>query len=216
MPKSGDQSIPDSLLTPLVAPGGHRSERGRETRRRLAAAAAQLIVEVGWDRVTTRAVAERAGVNNALVHYHFGTMDALLREAATAAFAEVIEIPIRATDGAASLLEALEMLVDTMGGLTAADSLVTRLTSELMVQASRDEAIRKWMAAQLAVFREWLTDALAEAVARGEIREVEPRGTAVVLAALLDGLLLHYMADPELNLEGAQAALARLLRKEPP
>jgi AcrR family transcriptional regulator len=39
-------------------------------------AAAELIAEVGWGRVSSRMVAERAGVNNALVHYHFAVRGA--------------------------------------------------------------------------------------------------------------------------------------------
>ncbi len=52
------------------------------TSERLAAAAVQLIAEDGWAAVTTRRVAERAGVNQGLVHYHYGSVAALRREAA--------------------------------------------------------------------------------------------------------------------------------------
>src|ERR1700693_2396089 len=41
-------------------------------------AAEQLLFEVGHAGVTTRAVAEAAGVNHGLVHYYFGSMDELL------------------------------------------------------------------------------------------------------------------------------------------
>lgn len=41
-------------------------------------AAEALLVEVGHANVTVRAVAERAGVNQGLVHYYFGSMEELL------------------------------------------------------------------------------------------------------------------------------------------
>jgi AcrR family transcriptional regulator len=41
-------------------------------------AAAGLMAEEGYGAVTSRRVAARAGVNPALVHYYFGTMDGLL------------------------------------------------------------------------------------------------------------------------------------------
>ena len=41
-------------------------------------AAERLLVEVGHARVTTRRVAEEAGVNHGLVHYYFGSMENLL------------------------------------------------------------------------------------------------------------------------------------------
>jgi AcrR family transcriptional regulator len=41
-------------------------------------AAEALLVEVGYAGVTTRRLAERAGVNHGLVHYYFGSMEELL------------------------------------------------------------------------------------------------------------------------------------------
>ena len=41
-------------------------------------AAESLLVESGHAAITVRAVAERAGVNQGLVHYYFGSMDELL------------------------------------------------------------------------------------------------------------------------------------------
>jgi len=71
---------------PKVTAQTTRSSRsaGAVTRARLLEAAASLVAEQGWGSVTTRAVAERAGVNQALVHYHFRNMDNLLREAVMA------------------------------------------------------------------------------------------------------------------------------------
>ncbi len=43
-------------------------------------AAEQLLYEVGYAGVTTRAVAEAAGLNHGLVHYYFGSMDELLSQ----------------------------------------------------------------------------------------------------------------------------------------
>jgi AcrR family transcriptional regulator len=43
-------------------------------------AAEGLLFEVGYAGVTTRAVAEAAGVNHGLVHYYFGSMEELLSQ----------------------------------------------------------------------------------------------------------------------------------------
>jgi AcrR family transcriptional regulator len=54
------------------------SEAGDATRRALLDAAEELLVTKGMAAITTRKVAEQAGVNQALVHYHFGTIEELL------------------------------------------------------------------------------------------------------------------------------------------
>jgi AcrR family transcriptional regulator len=69
MPKSSDQSTRDRILRSAV----------------------EEIAEVGWQGARTRSIAGRAGVNNALVHYHFSTMEDLLLEAAATAFAHLAE-----------------------------------------------------------------------------------------------------------------------------
>jgi AcrR family transcriptional regulator len=43
-------------------------------------AAEQILYEAGYAGVTTRAVADTAGVNHGLVHYYFGSMDELLTQ----------------------------------------------------------------------------------------------------------------------------------------
>lgn len=50
------------------------------TRTALLDAAAALMLDEGYAAVTTRRLAQRAGVNNGLVSYYFGTMDGLFIE----------------------------------------------------------------------------------------------------------------------------------------
>lgn len=56
------------------------SEERRQTTVALMDAAEQLLYEVGYAGVTTRRVAETAGVNHGLVHYYFGSMEELLTQ----------------------------------------------------------------------------------------------------------------------------------------
>ncbi|MFN8026786.1 MAG: TetR/AcrR family transcriptional regulator [Acidimicrobiia bacterium] len=51
--------------------------RGEETREHLLDAAERLLLAEGYAAVTSRRVGAEAGLNPALVHYHFGAMDDL-------------------------------------------------------------------------------------------------------------------------------------------
>jgi AcrR family transcriptional regulator len=59
------------MVKPAVRPG-------HETEQALLDAAEQLLVDVGALGITTRRVAEVAGVNHGLVHYYFGSVEQLL------------------------------------------------------------------------------------------------------------------------------------------
>jgi AcrR family transcriptional regulator len=54
------------------------SEAGEATRKALLDAAEELLILKGAAGITTRKVADKAGVHQALVHYHFGTIEQLL------------------------------------------------------------------------------------------------------------------------------------------
>ena len=56
------------------------SEQRQQVTVNLMDAAERLLYDVGYAGVTTRAVAEEAGVKHGLVHYYFGSMDELLTQ----------------------------------------------------------------------------------------------------------------------------------------
>ncbi|MCU1463702.1 MAG: transcriptional regulator, TetR family [Acidimicrobiales bacterium] len=54
------------------------SAAGEATREAVLDAAEELLISKGVSDITTRKVADKAGVNQALIHYHFGTIEELL------------------------------------------------------------------------------------------------------------------------------------------
>lgn len=67
--------------------GRGRPRGGTDSRKRILAAALAEFGEHGYDRATIRSIAERAGVDSALVHHYFGTKADL--------FAAAAEVPLR-------------------------------------------------------------------------------------------------------------------------
>ncbi len=68
-------------MTSSRAPGPVRTRDAAATRRALLAAARELFATEGFDRTTVRAVADRAGVNQALLFRYFGNKEGLFAEA---------------------------------------------------------------------------------------------------------------------------------------
>lgn len=58
-----------------------RAEQRAQTRQHIVEAATQTFSERGFHGASTRDIASRAGVNQGLITHHFGTKDALWREA---------------------------------------------------------------------------------------------------------------------------------------
>lgn len=66
------------MSSPVEMKTDRRSARGESTRARILDAAREVLRDRGFAATTTRAVAERAGVQLSLVHYHFGGKRGLL------------------------------------------------------------------------------------------------------------------------------------------
>ena len=182
--------------------GQTNTERGRAVRTRLLVAARELIGELGWSAVSTRVLAERAGVRSGLVHYHFESLPALLRHAALAELRQLL-------DGAAALLtqarspaagiEAMLLDLDRYDGADPASLLLI----ETYLAATRDPELHRAMSALVADFRGLLTEALTRS------GHPDPGGAASAVLAIFDGFVLHKGLDSDLS----AARVAPLLRR---
>lgn len=175
---------------------GSTAEKGQIVRQRLRAAALELIPELGWEGVSTRAIARRAGVAPGLIHYHFASVPALLREAAVEHLAEAV----RMLDG---VDDPLLLVTESLDALEAEPS--RRLFLETALAATRDDELRRELTALLGAFRE----VLGHRLAAGGVED--PRETAGILAALVDGLLLHAPFTAALDAEPIRRVVGRLL-----
>ncbi|MBK1787003.1 TetR/AcrR family transcriptional regulator [Prauserella cavernicola] len=183
------------------------SPRGERRRQQLVAAGIELLGEGGWPAVTTRAVAERGGANQGLIHYHFGGLPGLREAIARRAGELVIEPVVDAVLAAGSPAAALDVLREVVPAVTA-DDRVVRLSVELIAGAARDPALAELFRAGLRQARARVADHLEQLYP--DLPERDRDGAAVLLAALVDGLVLHALLDPDLPVGIALDTLGRL------
>lgn len=169
------------------------SQAKKSTRDRIIDATASLIPELGWGGVTSRKVADRAGVKPGVIHYHVASMDELLRLAAVRRIRCFFNDSL---DGLFILEDAGDAIEELFHGLTSADAQNNpdfRLLAESLVAANRDQELRVELADSLAELRRTLIDWFQ---AR---RVASPVPLAVTVVAAIDGFLLQRMLDPDLD-----------------
>jgi AcrR family transcriptional regulator len=174
-------------------------------------AAAELVAERGWSAVTTRAVAERAGVNQALVHYHFGNMDALRRESVVARLGPIIEAVAEELISERPFPEGVSRTMALLDRILLEPE-PTVLMAEALLQATRDPAMTEALGQVLGSWAALLEPRIVIAQQRGTVRDdLAPSVLARLLAAIFDGLLLQRLADPGTDLTAAGQAINLLL-----
>ncbi len=169
------------------------------TRDRILNATVELMAEIGIDRVRTRSIAERAGVNPALVHYHFGSVSALVVEAAQDALLRTLGPSLDALRSGRTIGESVRAILHWLVHY-GEQSPGSTILAEAMVKATRDPAFRRWARQASQRFRAVILERLQRARDAGELDPgLDLTATAVLLAAALDGMLFHHLVDPKLD-----------------
>lgn len=159
--------------------------------------------EVGWGAVTTRLVAERAGVNAALVHYHFSSVPDLL-SAAALRFAEQMLTEAADVLRSAELAEGVDRMLADLARYTGTDS-DSLLLAEAFLAAHRLPELRSALAVLVADFRGRVADWLRGAGVK------DADAVALLLSAAIDGLVLHRGLDESVDFRAAAGPLRRLV-----
>ncbi|MEX1345185.1 MAG: TetR/AcrR family transcriptional regulator [Candidatus Limnocylindrales bacterium] len=199
MPKAHDQTSPE------------KGSGGEPTRRRLLTASAELVVERGWGAVTTRAVAKRAGVNQALVHYHFGSIETLRRESVVSRLMPAIGALAEELLDDRPLPESMHRVMRHIDDFDLGTETGV-LMAEALLQATRDPAVAGAMGGVMDSWSELLGPRIVKAQERGVVRsDIPAQHLAPLLASFLDGYLIQRMADPAFDPVVAADTLNALL-----
>ncbi|UNS99811.1 TetR/AcrR family transcriptional regulator [Streptomyces tubbatahanensis] len=182
------------------------ADRGIRTRTLLRDAAVELIVEEGWGRVSTRKVAERAGVKAGSVHYHFSTLTDLLVEATLGRLASHSE----------ALAEKRLLDAAAAGRSSASDTKLAPDGAGACTAVLMTEALRA--ATRVPRLRAGLTEILHRRHAaimyglEGDDRLPNAASTSAILGATMNSLLLYRLIDPVVREMKLEEVLLRMTK----
>jgi len=122
-------------------------------------AAERLLVEIGYAGITTRRLAEEAGVNHGLVHYYFGSNENLLARALERFTERLVE---RQRELYSADMPFVEKWRTAMRFLMSEDVTYEKVWLELQALAWNNADLRERLARVNAEWRTVLTEAFAE------------------------------------------------------
>ena len=155
----------------------------------ITAAARQIALANGLDAVTLRAVAAEAGVAPALVAHYVPSMDALVAETFTAIVIDELGELKAITDRAPDAKSALLALLDTL--LDGSRDEVTLVWVQGWGLGGRTESLAIAVREAMDAWEAYLEAIVVGGVATGELRVDDPRGAALLLLGMIDGLNAH-------------------------
>jgi AcrR family transcriptional regulator len=177
-----------------------QEERTRRSRRTIVDAALRIIGEEGYRAMTTTRIEEVAGVSRGLVGYHFGSMrgltEAVVRHVGDRFFEDVIapQAEQRSTG-----IEGVLALIGGYLGQLGEDPRPSRAMLILIVESFVGQPdLRDAVRDLNGVLRDSLRDQLLRGQGDGSVRgDVDPTVESVLLAGILRGIAVQWLADPD-------------------
>jgi AcrR family transcriptional regulator len=158
----------------------------------LVQAAYELIAQGGFERLRTRNVAARAGVNIATLHYYFATKEDLIRGVVDRVHRELANIPPAYVDEAGMpLAELRREFTDVERQMRETPDTFVVLF-ELSLRALRDPAIHKMLDEMDAGWQRYVEAYLADGVRQGIFRaDLDVPAAAAALVATIKGYIMQ-------------------------
>lgn len=174
------------------------------------------MAEKGWGGLRTRGVANRAGVNKGLVHYHFGSMNNLRLETVGMLMSGVVNEAAAGLVEAPTIAEGVRRFGEYLGSFRSDDPRGVVLM-EAMLHVPREEWLEEMMLKELDFYEKALQKRIEADIAAGALgAETDPAGLATALTAALDGMVLHAYMRPGADLGSAAESLAVLVERSAP
>ncbi len=185
--------------------GGHMASAPDDTRQKLLAGALKTLTEQGIAKASARTIAAAAGVNQALVFYHFGSVDELLAAACRHGAEQRVAVYRDRLDRVRTLGELMELAgelhaVERKGGHVA-------VLGQLLAGSQTQPRLAAATAAGLALWTEEVERVLRRVLAGTPLTGLlDVGGLAKAVAASFVGLELYEGVDPA----GGERAFAAL------
>ena len=164
-------------------------------KRKLIAAAAQCLAELGHAGTSVRAVAARAGVSPGLVTHHFKGIDELIAATYAQVGEQVAAVLNQAIDEAAGAEAKLRAFIDASFRPPVLDRDLLAVWLSFWSLVRRDPAVRKVHKQVYVDYRRRL-EALIGIIAKQRKFKIDAHLAALALTAMLDGLWLELCLDP--------------------
>ena len=180
----------DAAMDSTPETARQRAARGRpaagdsaDLRARLIDAALELISEQPWERISARAVAQRAECDAALVNYYFGSRSGLIVAVAEHA-AQRLGSRLELAYGSEGTIEEriMSAVADPIRVLADDPQLAQLFLDELVIHG--DETTDPALHALARPYLDRLRDLVEEGTASGELRDVDPEILVYALGAL--------------------------------
>ena len=175
-----------------------RPDVSDQRRHQIMDAALTVFSHLGFERASMDDIAKEAGVSKGALYLYYKSKDAIIAKLLQLFFDQALKQVKLLAAGEGSVTEQLlaftRVLTREMDRMAA----MQPISLQFYAIAARHATIRQHLRAYFAEYRALMEEVIQRGIAQGELRaDISPAETAVTLTALLEGLALLWLIDPQ-------------------
>ena len=157
----------------------------------------RVLARQGYAHTSLMDIANEVGMSKGAVHYHFPTKEALITQVLETALDAVAERTRKVWTAGANPLIAMRSALRELWTVRASLSDDVKVVADLLAQSMHDANLRQPLAGYYRIAFSQVEEQLRNAQALGLRPKIDPAFVPRILHALLDGLSLQKIVDPE-------------------
>ena len=167
--------------------------KAQRSRDKILRAATSVFAEKGFEAASMDDIVQASGVSKGGIYWHFKSKDEMIAAVFRELFEQEIEQMAALVVAGGSASDRLAHIMRASVADVQALDAELPFTLEIYAQAARQEALGEVLQAYFSRYHAMLTELVAQGVAQGEFRPVDPADTALTLMSLFEGLLLLWV-----------------------
>jgi AcrR family transcriptional regulator len=157
----------------------------------------RVLARQGYAHTSLMDIANEVGMSKGAVHYHFPTKEALITQVLETAIDAVAERTRKVWAAGANPLIAMRSALRELWAVRASVSDDVKVVADLLAQSMHDANLREPLAGYYRIAFSQVEEQLRNAQALGLRPKIDPAFVPRILHALLDGLFLQKIVDPD-------------------
>lgn len=173
-----------------------KADVAAERKDQIVRATVECITKHGYHNFSMQDVARTAGVSKGIIHYYFLNKDELMMSVLDKVAGDIEAVLASEMQSLTDPKRKLEVFIDVCFDIVRNTKEYYQVNMDFWTQINQKEEVRKVIARHYSKFRESAQIVIKEGVANGAFRQVDPREYASYVVAVIDGLSLQWLFDP--------------------
>jgi AcrR family transcriptional regulator len=173
-----------------------KADVAAERKDQIVRATVECITKHGYHNFSMQDVARTAGVSKGIIHYYFLNKDELMMSVLDKVAGDIEAVLASEMQSLTDPKRKLEVFIDVCFDIVRNTKEFYQVNMDFWTQINQKEEVRKVIARHYSKFRDSAQTVIKEGVANGAFRQVDPREYASYVVAVIDGLSLQWLFDP--------------------